>query len=445
MKNKYLKFCLFFSILIATNNLFGQVLTEKQYAPFNLPFLDYISSYDFADFNNDDKIDVAVVTTSNNKLLLAIKYNEGDTLQNSLGKIDTIFDYVLEIDAIQNPAFIAISDIDNDGDNDFYIGEVAGSKISAMVGILENKSTDNELSFEFRNLEILEHEFVMAIPSVIDIDGDGLEELIISNIKGELKGYTNKGRFQFSKMESIPLIGHDFASSVSFSPILANGQEGLIAYNYENDFQFFEKTETNKFQLDTTVQILRNPDTLRTKFYQPRFKDFNNNKSKDLFLSTLTFSNERGYYTDSWLFPSTIFNAAIAINSVGCLDGDNGQISLNISNGIPPYNYQWLNSTNEEIGNGNFTNDTENLTDLSSGNYAFTITDANGNIAERAIVLSEGNPIQLQQEVNSPTCPSEPTGSILLTPIGNRQFNYLWEDGSTENSLNEITAGTYMP
>lgn len=440
-----IKYVFFLLAIFIANKAFSQELTEKEYAPFNLPFLDYISSYDFADFNSDNRNDIVVVTTSGKQLLLAIKYNEGDSLQNSLGKIDTVFDYLLEVEEIENPAFIAVSDIDGDGDSDLYVGEVAGSKIDAGIGVLENKSSGDKLRFVYKKIEVFTDEFVMAIPSVVDIDGDGLEELIISNLKGQLTAYKNNGSFRFSKMDAIPLIGYDFSSAVSFSELSVNGNEGIISYNYEKDFQFFGKSDTQEglFKLDTTVQILRNPDTLRTKLFQPRFKDVDNDENKDLFLSTLTFSNDRGYYTDSWLFPSTSFGAIASIRPAGCANTDDGQINLDMRNGLPPYSYSWVSTDNQEEGNGNFISDSEKLTDLPSGNYSFTVTDANGRSIEKKILLNEASPILIQQDINGPACPSDPTGSVLLTPIDGRVLNYLWEDGSTKNGLSDVVAGKY--
>ncbi len=377
-------------ILAAIPSTIGQTFSEKDYAPFNLPSQDYVASYDFADFNQDDKLDVVVASYTENKLLLTIKYNEGDSLQRSLGKIDSVFDFQHEIKNINNPIFLVASDIDGDGDSDFFLGEVAGSNIDASVGILENQSTNGDLSFEYKNTDQLTTEFVMAIPSVVDIDGDGLEDLIVSNLKGHLKIYKNNGNFQFSLMESMPLVGYEFSSSVSFSEISINGEEGILAYNYEKDFQFFRKHESRvgTFQLDTDTQILRNPDTLRTKFYQPRFNDIDNDGNKDLFLSALTFGESRGYYTDSWLFFNASFGAFATTTNIGCSSAqDGGAIHLTLNNGVSPYQYHWTNKNTLEEEEGSIEKEEESITNLLAGAYELIITDANGNSSSQDLEI----------------------------------------------------------
>ena len=64
--------------------------------------------------------------------------------------------------------------------------------------------------------------------------------------------------------------------------------------------------------------------------------------------------------------------------------GNNGSISSNVSGGTSPYNYAWSTGAN-----------TATLSDLEAGDYAVSVSDANGCTGSSSITLSEPLPVDL--------------------------------------------------
>ena len=65
------------------------------------------------------------------------------------------------------------------------------------------------------------------------------------------------------------------------------------------------------------------------------------------------------------IYPTLSYSSSIA--NVSCQGFNDGSISISVSGGVPPYNYNWNNGAT-----------TANLSNLSQGNYFLTITDAVG-------------------------------------------------------------------
>lgn len=128
---------------------------------------------------------------------------------------------------------------------------------------------------------------------------------------------------------------------------------------------------------------------------------------------------------------SFVLNATV-VPSNGCIQ-PNGAIDLTVT---PPgvYNYQW--------SNGVIT--TEDINNLTSGNYSVTVTDGS-NCSKVATYFVPDNP-------NAPSLSAIPTastcgfsnGMIDLTVTGGAgPFTYLWSNGVTTEDLFNITSGQY--
>ena len=121
--------------------------------------------------------------------------------------------------------------------------------------------------------------------------------------------------------------------------------------------------------------------------------------------------------------------------NVNCTGGNNGSISLNVSGGTSPFSYNWSNGAT-----------TQNISGLTSGSYAVTITDANGCTFSLSEIITQpstslSSAITSSQNIN---CFGNATGSIDLSANGGTTpYNYNWSNGATSEDLNAIAAGTY--
>ncbi|MDD4218240.1 MAG: gliding motility-associated C-terminal domain-containing protein, partial [Bacteroidales bacterium] len=121
-----------------------------------------------------------------------------------------------------------------------------------------------------------------------------------------------------------------------------------------------------------------------------------------------------------------------------CFGENTGQVNVLVSGGVPPYTYLWddpLNST------------TENLDNLSSGNYTVTITDAWG--CDEINNINISSPSQLNVFISSSenaSCFGDLNASIQAGVSGGTPpYYYIWDDASssTTSYLHNIGAGDY--
>lgn len=124
-----------------------------------------------------------------------------------------------------------------------------------------------------------------------------------------------------------------------------------------------------------------------------------------------------------------------------CNGGTDGAISLQISGGSPPYEFDWNNT--------GFTSE-NSLSNISQGDYPVTIRDQNGCLTDLVIPVRE---LQLVldptiQAIVPPSCTGLSNGSITISiDNGLAPYEYNWNDGSgfvDESSLSGLPAGSYI-
>ncbi|MEM9847832.1 MAG: gliding motility-associated C-terminal domain-containing protein [Bacteroidota bacterium] len=70
--------------------------------------------------------------------------------------------------------------------------------------------------------------------------------------------------------------------------------------------------------------------------------------------------------------------ASVSSDTLNCFGDTNGKLALTLNNGVPPYEYSWRSTTDEQLqGNGTVRADGGSaiITDLPAGEYVFTIND----------------------------------------------------------------------
>ncbi len=128
--------------------------------------------------------------------------------------------------------------------------------------------------------------------------------------------------------------------------------------------------------------------------------------------------------------------AALTVNptvtNAGCI-ANSGSVSTSVAGGTAPYFYNWNNGST-----------TASINSLGAGNYSLTVTDNNGcTAAWSGVVIGLGSP-SATFIVDNVSCYGLSDGSITTSVNGgNPPYTFLWNNGSTASSLNNIGGGSY--
>ncbi len=113
--------------------------------------------------------------------------------------------------------------------------------------------------------------------------------------------------------------------------------------------------------------------------------------------------------------------------------GSDGSITLNVTGGLAPYTYNWIDGET-----------TMEITSLVAGDYFVTVTDANNCIIITQIVLGQPAPPLVVDFTSTQPTSCLADGSIIVTVSGGTgDYSFEWNEGSTTQSLIDVVSGTY--
>jgi len=124
-----------------------------------------------------------------------------------------------------------------------------------------------------------------------------------------------------------------------------------------------------------------------------------------------------------------------------CNGGTDGAVTLQITGGSPPYEFDWNNT--------GFTS-SNTLTNISQGDYSVTVRDQNGCLTDLLIPVRELELIldPTIQAITPPSCTGFDNGAItIVIDNGLPPYQFNWNDGNgfvDESSLAGLTAGSYI-
>jgi len=162
----------------------------------------------------------------------------------------------------------------------------------------------------------------------------------------------------------------------------------------------------------------------------------------------IELTDDLGCTVDTLIFLSSPIPISIAenISNVKCIGGSDGAIDITVSNGIPPYLYEW--KQNDVI-----ISDQEDLTDLLPGEYKVIVSDSEQCFTdEKVIIVTEpSTTFTLSGNVTNITCHNQNNSSIDLiidAPNHPDEYTFNWtKDGDQfAQSIEDIEGleeGTY--
>lgn len=119
---------------------------------------------------------------------------------------------------------------------------------------------------------------------------------------------------------------------------------------------------------------------------------------------------------------------------VACAGNASGSIDLNVSGGMTPYRFVWSNGDN-----------VEDLSQLSSGVFAVTVTDANNCEAVLETTVIQTTRITASFSTIRADCYGAATGSAaVLVNGGSAPYLYEWSNGGAGAAIQNVPAGLYQ-
>ncbi|MCC6410578.1 MAG: gliding motility-associated C-terminal domain-containing protein, partial [Saprospiraceae bacterium] len=120
------------------------------------------------------------------------------------------------------------------------------------------------------------------------------------------------------------------------------------------------------------------------------------------------------------------------ITPVACTGETNGQITVDVNGGLPPYQYMWSTGAVDAL-----------VDNLPAGNYSFTATDNNGCLLTVQFTVTEPPALSISATVDSTSCTSS-TGNISVSPQGGTApYTFLWNGGQTMPAIGGLPPGDY--
>jgi len=139
-------------------------------------------------------------------------------------------------------------------------------------------------------------------------------------------------------------------------------------------------------------------------------------------------------YGAAYIGVTTPINVTYSTTPSSCT-APTGSAGLTINGGTAPYSVVWNTFPATYTGTS--------VSNLSPGQYHFTVTDAVGCVRTGIVVIPPISTINANLNVTAVVCPAT-TGSVISNVSGtNAPFTYSWSNGSTAAQLNNVALGYY--
>jgi gliding motility-associated-like protein len=127
------------------------------------------------------------------------------------------------------------------------------------------------------------------------------------------------------------------------------------------------------------------------------------------------------------------FNPAV-VNDALCFGSADGNATINPTGGVPPYTYQWTNTTQT----------TQTITGLTAQTYNVTVSDDSLCTATSSVTVNQPTAVTVQGAITNVSCNGGNNGAINLTPAGGTpNYAFVWSNGPVTEDINTLTAGLY--
>ncbi|MBL7807995.1 MAG: T9SS type A sorting domain-containing protein, partial [Saprospiraceae bacterium] len=125
--------------------------------------------------------------------------------------------------------------------------------------------------------------------------------------------------------------------------------------------------------------------------------------------------------------------ASTSSGNVTCHGGNNGQAEVLVTAGAAPYTFVWSNGET-----------TQSVANLAAGTYTVNVTDDNQCPAEFTVIIGEPTVVSANTTTTAESAQGANDGSASANPTGGTgQYSYLWSNGETAQSIQNLAPGLY--
>ncbi len=238
--------------------------------------LDWATNLSFADLDNDNDFDLYI--GNEGRIYVYINDGNGNFSANGFLQADTSDIYI--DGGVASPTF---ADIDNDGDEDLYVG--------CWNGQIEVFLNDGEGNFTSNGYLRADGSYILfgsdASPVFADVDNDGDLDLYIGNKYGYVRLFTNDGNGNFSDAGNLQADGSEIDVGTyafpSFADIDEDGDLDLYIGDWYGYVNVFLNDGNGNFSVSGKLQSINN-DIDVGSIASPAFADLDNDGNIDLYV-----------------------------------------------------------------------------------------------------------------------------------------------------------------
>jgi len=153
---------------------------------------------------------------------------------------------------------------------------------------------------------------------------------------------------------------------------------------------------------------------------------------------TITDANDCITFASIQITEPTAIVATDFTTPASCV-GNDGEIDITVTGGTPPYTFDW---DNDGIGDND---DTEDLTNLPSGSYNVTVTDANSCIATASASVNDSVAPKVTTKDTDTTCGAANGTATVIPTGGTMPYTFQWDDAAmqTTETATDLPSGSY--
>ena len=277
---------------------------------------------------------------------------------------------------------------------------------------------------------------------VVDLNDDGEKELVISS-DGQIHYMLKTGRSLSSQELGVSIGKYNSLAIKDFDEdgalnIVMGTSVGLmeISPSCAECLWFaptLEKTNATCGEDNGKITVLSADETTVFSWNGVEFMGELNQLEAGTY--TIMASNSMGCTSEhTFTIEQMNVEADIIVTDKSCFEHIDGSISVEIQEGLAPFEYQWSNGSQ-----------TQSLSNLDVGEYSLILTDANGCTLTEQVEISSPNPLEINLDiVNDDLSTSDLEGAIEVSVKGGTPpYLYNWNNGATSPNINNLGEGSY--